>query len=110
MLVFVKAGATPYLSYARKHWLACSAVIYLAIAVMLRAWFGIDVCPPCIWNTLFDIHCPGCGFTTALASLLKLDIVGSIDHHLLAIPITFAAAYYFFTDLKMHIHSTSNQF
>jgi hypothetical protein len=48
-------------------------VIYFIISIGIKMFFSIDVCLPCLWNTLFHFHCPGCGLTTAFIEILKLN-------------------------------------
>lgn len=46
---------------------------YFLFSTTLKAIAGIDICIPCIWKSLFDVHCPGCGLTTAFISLMELN-------------------------------------
>ena len=59
--------------------------IYVAIICLYLCaidFFGIG-CPTFY---LFNIQCPTCGVTRALASLVKLDVNGYIKYHPLALP------------------------
>ncbi len=51
--------------------------IYLVGAVGLKLGFSIGLFPPCLWHSLFGVHCPGCGLTTALLGLFRLDLEGA---------------------------------
>jgi hypothetical protein len=41
--------------------------------------------PPCLLKRLTGIDCPGCGGTRAVYSLLHGDVVGAVDHNILAL-------------------------
>lgn len=48
----------------------------------LAAWLvelagGVDITPPCLWATLFETECPGCGLNTAGKKLMGLDLAGA---------------------------------
>ncbi len=46
---------------------------YLFLSALLKSKIGIDICIPCIWQSIFGIHCPGCGLTTAFISIIEFD-------------------------------------
>jgi hypothetical protein len=46
---------------------------YFLFSAILKATAEIDICIPCIWKSIFGVHCPGCGLTTAFISLIKLN-------------------------------------
>jgi hypothetical protein len=46
---------------------------YLILSSILKATTGLDICIPCLWETIFGIHCPSCGLTSAFISLISLD-------------------------------------
>lgn len=62
------------LTYLAKRKVFAFAVGYVILSAILKASTGVDICIPCLWDTIFGFHCPGCGLTTALISLLKCDL------------------------------------
>ena len=46
-------------------------LVYAAIGLLLRAYAGINILPPCLYSTLFHVRCPGCGITTATTLILQ---------------------------------------
>jgi hypothetical protein len=52
---------------------------YFLFSAVFKAVTEIDICIPCIWKFLFGFHCPGCGLTTALISIIKLDFNNAIE-------------------------------
>jgi hypothetical protein len=67
------------LSYILNHKLMSLVALYFLGSTILKSVSGIDICIPCIWKTLFGIHCPGCGLTTAFIHLLKLDVLKAFN-------------------------------
>lgn len=41
---------------------------------------------PCLIKKYFNISCPFCGITRAVKSLLKLDVIESLNYNMLIIP------------------------
>lgn len=54
----------------------------------------IDVCIPCLWTTIFHVHCPGCGLTTATMSILKLNFAGAWEANPLVFVVVPAIIFY----------------
>jgi hypothetical protein len=48
-------------------------VLYFAIGTAVQMIFGLDIFPPCLYSTLFDTTCPGCGITRASVHLVKFE-------------------------------------
>ena len=71
---------------------------YFIFSTILKATSGIDVCIPCLWKTIFGFHCPGCGFTTALISLMKLDFRGAFESNWIIFIVMPLGVYYFTND------------
>ncbi len=68
----------------------------------------IDICIPCLWTTIFDVHCPGCGLTTAAINLLKFDFTGAWEANPLAFVVLPAIAYFAVMDfLSFRTHQLS---
>ncbi len=55
--------------------------VYLLGSTVLCAATGIDICIPCIWESVFGFHCPGCGMTKAAIACLRLDFGGAWGHN-----------------------------
>ena len=65
----------------------------------------IDICIPCLWTTIFHVHCPGCGLTTAAINLMKLDFTGAWEANPLAFAVLPAIAYFAVMDfLRFRTH------
>lgn len=54
-------------------------ILYLMLSSILKITTTVDICIPCIWKTLFDFSCPGCGLTTAFINLVKMDFKGALE-------------------------------
>ena len=52
---------------------------YLLFSALLKSTTGIDICIPCIWQSIFDLHCPGCGLTTAFISIIEFDFKNAFE-------------------------------
>jgi len=52
-------------------WLLAIVLVYAVTGLLLRAFVGINILPPCLYTTLFHVHCPGCGITTATTLILQ---------------------------------------
>ena len=75
------------LSYVRARWAWLIVLAFIAVALLLRLFTPVNVLPPCLWTALFHHHCPGCGLTTALLQLLRLDVRGAWDANPLIFPL-----------------------
>ena len=71
---------------------------YFIFSTILKATSGIDVCIPCLWKTIFGFHCPGCGLTTSLISLMKLDFRGAFESNWIIFIVMPLGVYYFTND------------
>jgi len=71
---------------------------YFIFSTILKATSGNDVCIPCLWKTIFGFHCPGCGLTTALISLMKLDFRGAFESNWIIFIVMPLGVYYFTND------------
>lgn len=60
-------------AYAGRNRVMAAAVIYFGGGLVLMRFGGIDVLPPCLLKLVTGIDCPGCGMTTAMLHLLRLD-------------------------------------
>jgi hypothetical protein len=57
--------------YAKKNWIFSLAFFYLFSAIICYFFFDFDIFPPCIWTSLWDQKCMGCGMTSAFLELLQ---------------------------------------
>ena len=73
---------------------------YFVFSSFLYAFTGLNITIPCLWNLMFDVHCPGCGLTTAFIYLLKIDPIGAWNSNPLIFLIIPIVLTYFFLDLK----------
>jgi len=71
---------------------------YFIFSTILKATSSTDVCIPCLWKTIFGFHCPGCGLTTALISLMKLDFRGAFESNWIIFIVLPLGVYYFTND------------
>jgi hypothetical protein len=74
------------------------AILYFLLSVLLKMQGIVDMTIPCIFNFLFDIHCPGCGFTRSFIELLKLNFEKSLEYNILTLPILVSMIYYIIRD------------
>lgn len=96
-------------SYVKSRGLYSIVGAYFVLSAMLYAFVAIDVCIPCIWNTLFDIHCPTCGITTAFIHLLKLDPVGAWEANPMIYIVIPAVGFFVWKDLVKHNEALESQ-
>jgi hypothetical protein len=76
------------------------AISYFLLSIFLKIQGVIDITIPCIFNFLFDIHCPGCGFTRSFIELIHLDFQKSLEYNVLTIPVIIAIMYYTIRDFS----------
>lgn len=55
--------------------------ITLLISIVFVLWRKLSHTLPCITKTLLKIYCPACGGTRAVSSLLRFDILTSLQHN-----------------------------
>jgi hypothetical protein len=67
-------------------WLLAIVLVYAVAGLLLRAFAGIKILPPCLYTTLFHVHCPGCGITTATTLILQGRIADAWHTNPLAFP------------------------
>jgi hypothetical protein len=75
---------------------------YFAISIVLKLVFAIDILIPCLWKTLFDFECPGCGLTTAFIKLITLDISGAYDANVLVFLVLPLGLFYLYSDFSKY--------
>ena len=63
-------------------------ILILTISLGLGMLMYFDIISiPCLFKSIYNIQCPGCGMTRAFKSILSLDIIGSLSYNILAIPL-----------------------
>ena len=77
------------------------AGLYFFLSSILKSATTIDICIPCLWNFLFEIHCPACGLTTAFVHLLTLDVKGAFDSNWLIFIVIPIGIYYIIKDFYL---------
>lgn len=71
---------------------------YFLFSSILKATLDIDICIPCIWKSLFNTSCPGCGLTTAFISIIELDFKNAFETNWLIYLILPIGIYYIIKD------------
>ena len=74
--------------------------LYFVISLVLKMAFEINILIPCLWKTVFNIECPGCGLTTAFINLLQCDIAGAFHANPLIFIILPIGIIYIYKDFK----------
>lgn len=69
-----QGGGTLKITNLKEKLVAIAAVL---VAVIILWLFKM----PCIFKTLFNIECIGCGMTRAFLSAIKLDFVSAFSYH-----------------------------
>jgi hypothetical protein len=73
---------------------------YFLFSIILYATTGIDICIPCIWYTIFGVHCPGCGLTKAFIYILQLDFASAWNSNPLAFVVAPAGIFFLYKDIS----------
>ena len=89
------------IGYLKHNWYYTIIIGYFLLSVFLLPIINITI--PCLFHTLFDIHCPGCGLTRAFTALIKLDFVDAFNYNWLIFIIVPAIIYFIIKDYKQYI-------
>ena len=82
------------IKYIAKNKILAILGFYILFSSILKAVSDIDICIPCIWKSIFGIHCPGCGLTTAFISLIELNFKNAFETNWLVFKIEPTGIYY----------------
>jgi len=85
-------------NYLLQNKIMAIAGLYFLVSSILKSATSIDICIPCLWQTIFGIHCPACGLTTAFVHLLTLDVKGAFDSNWLIFIIIPIGMYFIIKD------------
>jgi len=86
-------------SYIAKNKIMAFVIVYFLFSAILKAMTNIDICIPCLWESLFGVHCPGCGLTTAFIGLIELDLNKVFESNWLIFIIVPFLVYYLTQDI-----------
>jgi hypothetical protein len=81
-------------------------ISYFAIGTVVQMIFGMDIFPPCLFTTLFDTTCPGCGITRASVHLVKFEFAGAWNTN----PFVYLIAPFFLLEIFRFLKSLTSRF
>lgn len=77
---------------------------FIVLAVLLYIFSPLDgVFPPCPFNYLTGLYCPGCGSLRSMHSIFHGQFINAIDYNILVVFLLLIFAYIFFTELDFTI-------
>ncbi len=85
-------------AYLKKHILIAGLAGYYFIGFILYIFAEVDILIPCIYYTVFNVKCPGCGLTRAFIHLLSFDFTGAWDSNPLIFIFLPGITYYIIKD------------
>ena len=68
---------------SKKFIIVCAIGIIAIIGISILQYFNIGI--PCIFYKVTNLHCPGCGITRAIISLVKLDFYQAFRYNCLVV-------------------------
>ena len=89
--------------YLKRHFIFAFIGLYYLIGLTLYIFAEVDILIPCLWYTIFDIRCPGCGLTRAFIHLLSLDFTAAWDSNPLIFIVFPALTYYIIRDFVLFV-------
>ena len=92
--------------YVRSNKLVSLVALYFGISIVLQMAFSVNIMIPCLWKTIFNIKCPGCGLTTALISLIRFDIAGAYSANPLIFVVLPSVIFYIIKDFRRYASET----
>lgn len=87
-----------FIKYTARNKFITGVTFYLFFSTVLKAATSIDICIPCVWKSIFDVDCPGCGLTTATINLMQFDIIGAFESNWLIFIVLPTVTYYVIQD------------
>jgi len=87
------------IKYIAKNRILAIVFVYFLLSTILHATTGVDICIPCLWKSIFEIECPGCGLTTAFISLMKLNLKHAIETNWLILIVLPFGTFYLIKDV-----------
>lgn len=96
-------------AYLRRNRVMATAVAYFGAGLALMRFGDIDVLPPCVWKLLTGADCPGCGLTTAMLHLLRLDPAAAYASNPLVFLVLPAVGAYLLRDFLRFSRSEATQ-
>ena len=66
-------------TYLKEYWITSSLIGYMLITTILKSYTSIDMTIPCVILYSTNVECYGCGLTTAMTHLFKLDILAAFE-------------------------------
>ncbi len=88
--------------YVRSNKLISLVALYFIVSVVLQMAFSVNIMIPCLWKTIFNIKCPGCGLTTALISLIRFDIASAYSANPLIFVVLPSVIFYIIKDYRRY--------
>ncbi len=98
-----KNSANIIIKYIKRHFIIAILAVYYIIALSLYMLAKIDILIPCLWYTLFNVKCPGCGLTTAFTHLLRLNFSAAWDANPLAFIVFPGLTFYIIRDFVLFV-------
>lgn len=65
---------------------------------------------PCVFKTIFNIPCPGCGLSRAFKEIFKLHFLKALHYNILSIPLFIFFIYFFINIFKDIVKKEYNTF
>ncbi len=82
------------LRYINSHHLLGWAAVYFIVMGLLKILTGINLLPPCLSVLILGMECWGCGMTTGILNIIKLDFAAAYAANPMSL-IVFPAGMYF---------------
>ncbi|EKT4499046.1 DUF2752 domain-containing protein [Flavobacterium psychrophilum] len=86
------------IKYIHSNKIIAIVCFYFLFSTVLKSTSGVDICIPCLWKSIFGVHCLGCGLTTAFISILELNFKNAFKTNWLIFIIVPFGAYYMAND------------
>lgn len=88
------------IKYIMSNKLVSLLILYMVISIFMKIVFAIHILIPCIWKTIFDIECPGCGLTTALINVITLHFNEAYQANPFIFVVIPAGVFYLYKDFS----------